>query len=245
MGHFMSIMSMVRETVEAKEPGSILTYRDFNVPLESVTMLTKALSLFYRDGILKRITKGWYYKPEVTEFGIFPPDAGVILRRLLDEQKDQIAYMTGPIVYNTLRLTTQLSTEYVIATDRPRSTIRLRAGSIRFVRARLKMPPSTPRLAQLLDVVMNIGDIPGTTIAEALPILLVRLKELSRGQLQELVAISPAYPPSTRATLGILLEQIEELSLASAVHKTLNPLSTFELGPALSRLPTSLNWRIL
>lgn len=241
----MSIMNTVRETVETKEPGSLLTYSDFNVPLESSAMLTKALSLFYRDGILKRITKGWYYKPEVTEFGTMPPDTAMILRRLLDEQKDQIAYMTGPLVYNSFWLTTQLSTEYVIATDRPRSPIRLRAGSIRFVRARLRTPPSTPRLAQLLDVIMNIRDIPGTTIAEAIPILLVRLKELSREQLQELVDISPAYKPSTRATLGVLLEQMGQLSLATAVHKTLNPLSTFDLGTALSRLPTSLNWRVV
>jgi hypothetical protein len=240
----MSIINSIRQEVEKREPGSILTYRDFDVPADAVPVLIKALSTFYREGMLKRITKGMYYKQEQSEFGPLALPMRKLLEKLLDEQKNKIAYITGANVYNSLFLTTQLSTEYVIATDRPRSPITVKKTTIRFVRAHLSTPPSNPFLAQLLDAMKDIREIPAASPTYAALVLVGHLRKLPSAELQELVEISTAYPPSTRAVLGVLLEQLGEKALYERVQASLNPLSKFKLGLDLTQLPTSLNWNI-
>lgn len=106
--------------------------------------------MFYRQGILKKISKGIYYKPDRTEFGDLLPSTTDLLQLLLEQQKEQVAYLTGINTYNALWLTSQLSTEYIIATDRPRTPIAIGKTIIRFVPARLRQAPSSRRLPQLL-----------------------------------------------------------------------------------------------
>lgn len=240
----MSIINSIRQQVERLEPGSIVTYRDFDVPADALPVLIKALSVFYREGMLKRITKGMYYKQEHSEFGPLALSMSKLLEKLLHEQKDKIAYMTGPNVYNTLFLTTQLSTESVIATDRPRAPIAIKKNRIRFVRSRLSVLPSTSILAQVLDAIVDIREIPAASPTQTAFVLVGQLRKLSPDERRELVEISSVYPPSTRAILGILLEQLGEEALCKEVQSSLNPVSKFKLGFDLSCFPTSLNWNI-
>lgn len=236
----MNVFSTVRDELKRLEPGSIITYKDFDVPATAVPTLIKALSAFYKQGILGKITKGMYYKPRPTEFGTLPPSTTQLLGLLLERQKDQVAYLTGINTYNALRLTTQLSTEYVIATDRPRSPIKLGGGTIRFVLARLPVAPSSPRLAQLLDAIADIRAIPDCSPTRAAQILAEHLRNLSPEERKDLASLSTAYPPSARAVLGILLDQIGERRLAQEVFQGLNPLSTYRTGLDMSVFPSSL-----
>lgn len=240
----MNISSFVRDEVERREPGSIFTYRDFDVPPEQVVSLIKALSALYRQGILQRISKGLYCKPRTSEFGPLLPSTKALLSRLLTEQKNRVAYLTGNNTYNALGLTTQQAMEYVIATDRPRSPITVGKTVIRFVAARLSQAPSSPLLAQLLDALMDIKSIPDTDPTRSALILLERLRELSAEERQEISRLALAYPPSTRALLGMLLEQLSDQALALELERTLNPLSKFKLNLDPNRFPTLSHWHI-
>lgn len=240
----MNIRNTVREELERLAPGSIVTYKDFAVPSASLPTLVKALSTFYRQGMLGKITKGLYYKPRPSEFGPLKPSTTLLLDYLLKEQKQAIAYLTGTNTYNALRLTTQLSTEYVIATDRPRTAIKIEGTTIRFVQARLKNAPSLPFLAQLLDAMQNIKDIPDTSSTLAALVFLGHIKQLESEKRQELVEMALAYSPATRVLLGILFEQLGEKFLAKKLQRTLNPISTYKLHLDFSKFPTSLRWNI-
>lgn len=240
----MNISNFVREKINQLESGSLLTYRDLDAPPEAIPSVIKALSALYRQGKLQRLAKGLYFKPEISEFGALLPSTSALLKKLLTEQKDKVSYLTGINTYNALRLTSQLSTEYLLATDRPRSPIRAGGTTIRFVLARLREAPSSPRLAQLLDALSEIKTLPDTDPTRAALVLLDHLRELPALQRQELVALACVYPPSTRALLGLLLEQLNERSLAQKLRKTLNPISQFRLRLDLSRFPTTLGWNI-
>ncbi|MGV2480368.1 UNVERIFIED_CONTAM: hypothetical protein IGO34_26570, partial [Salmonella enterica subsp. enterica serovar Weltevreden] len=105
----------------------------------------------YQAGVLKRLGKGLYYKPEQTQFGAVQPDARVVLNQLLALQKNRISYLTGNNVFNALGLTTQLSKDYVIATDRPRSPLRIGVTRILFVKSRVSEAVADPLPLQMLD----------------------------------------------------------------------------------------------
>jgi len=240
----MNILSTVRKELDRLAPGRIVTYKDFEVPATAVPTLVKAFSTFYKQGILGRITKGMYYKPRISEFGPLKPSTTDVIERLLREQKDQVAYLTGVNTYNALWLTTQLSTEYVIATDRPRTPIKIGGTVIRFVLSRLQQAPSSWRLAQLLDAMQDIKKIPGTSPTRAAKVLVRHIEDLEAEQRQELTQLVLRYPPATRALLGVVLEQLGELAAARFIQATLNPLSTYRLTLDMTQFPTSLPWKI-
>lgn len=241
----MNISSYVRTAIDQREPGSILTYRDFVVPPDGVPSLIKALSALYRQGILQRISKGIYYKPRKTEFGVLLPSTKALLERLLRDQKDQVAYLTGNNTYNALRLTSQLSMEYVIATDRPRTPITVGKTVIRFVPARLRQAPGSPVLAQILDALMDIKTIPDSEPTRSALILLDHLRELSTAQKQEIARLAMVYPPSTRALLGLLFEKLPAPELAAELEGTLHPLSKYKLYLDPQHFPTLSHWKFV
>lgn len=240
----MNISRYVRESVIQREAGSIFTYRDFSVSPEGASSLIKALSGLYRQGILARIAKGIYYKPRQTEFGVLLPSTKILLEKLLKEQRDQVAYLTGINTYNALGLTRQQAMEYVIATDRPRTPITIGKTTIRFVPARLKQAPSSSLLAQLLDALMEIKQIPDSEPTQSALILLAQFKQLSAAQRNELVALAKFYPPSTRALLGLLLEQLPDPILAKTLWQSLNPVTKFKLCLDPKYFPNTSHWHM-
>lgn len=240
----MNVLNTVREELEQLAPGSIVTYKDFDVPKGSVPTLVKAFSTFYKQGLLRRVTKGMYYKPRISEFGPLKLSTTELIERLLRDQKYQVAYLTGINTYNALWLTSQMSTEYVIATDRPRTPIKVGGTQIRFVPSQLKHAPSSWRLVQLLDALQDIKKIPDTNPTQAAKVLLQHVGKLTIEQRQELAILAKAYSPSTRVLLGVLLEQLGDLALAKLLQETLNPLSKYSLKLDMKQFSISLPWNI-
>jgi len=53
------------------------------------------------------------------------------------------------------------------------------------------------------------------------------------------------YPPATRALLGALLEQLQQLNLTEPLFKSLNPITKYKLAGAAKVLSTTENWNIV
>jgi hypothetical protein len=63
--------------------------------------------------------------------------------------------------------------------------------------------------------------------------------------MKELIRLSFKYSPSTRALLGALLDEIEEKSLTTALKKSLNPITKYEIPGAQKALTKPSNWNII
>ena len=68
-----------------------------------------------KTGLIKKISKGIFYKPEQTVFGELMPDYSEQLRPHLFENEKRIAYETGISLYRSLGLTTQMAFRIKIA----------------------------------------------------------------------------------------------------------------------------------
>lgn len=247
----MTVFQQVREEVARQPAGTILTFEDFSLPVEQMGALAKALSRLQQQGALRRLVKGLYYKPKQSVLGfgdMETPFYGDLLFKLLDLYKDKVSYMTGVGVYAAMSLTTQISREFVIATDRPRSPIKVGMTEVRFVRSHVTVaiPESDISLVQLLDALWEIKEIPATTPTKAARVLRGQLRRLTTTQRQALTNYAlKFYPPQTRALTGLMLESLGETALAQELKRSLNPLTVFRLALDGVAFPNTRSWNIL
>ena len=245
----MTIYDEVRATVAQQPPGTILALSDFTVPSEKWGALAKSLSRLNQQGTLRRLVKGLYFKPGQGILGeIQTPSFDQLLKKLLDQYKDKVSYITGIQAYSAMSLTTQIAREFVIATDKPRSPVKVGMTEVRFTRSYVTepIPEEDIALVQLLDAICDIKNIPATTPAKAARVLRGQLRQLSITQRQRLMEYAlQYYPPQTRALTGMLLESIGEGSLAQALKGSLNPLTTFRLSLDAETFPTIRSWNIV
>ena len=62
---------------------------------------------------------------------------------------------------------------------------------------------------------------------------------------KELIRLSLKYPPSTRALLGALLDELQEKAITFTLKESLNPITKYEFPYATQILSKSSDWNIL
>ena len=68
----------------------------------------KALNQFEYAGVIKRVSKGRYYKHRTSRFGELLPPEKEIVRDFLEKDGNTIGYITGTRAFASLALTTQI-----------------------------------------------------------------------------------------------------------------------------------------
>ena len=105
----MKITDYISFTVDRFPKGFVFTYTDFPAEVNQKEAIIKALNRMVAAGKIAKLSKGKYYKPETTPFGILQPDRSQVVKDLLEENGKTVGYLTGYSIYNSLGLTTQLS----------------------------------------------------------------------------------------------------------------------------------------
>jgi len=80
-------------------------------------------------------------------------------------------------------------------------------------------------LLQLLDAMWYIKKIPDASIESASKRLLSILKGLSANEKNTLVRLALKFPPSARALLGAMLEELQQTDSTQPLLKSLNPIT--------------------
>ena len=79
----MLIADQIKEKLSSIPDGFVLTLKDFKVEPQHEVALVKSLSRLVAKGELKKLSKGRYYKPRKTMFGILKPSASEIAKDFL------------------------------------------------------------------------------------------------------------------------------------------------------------------
>jgi hypothetical protein len=193
-------------------------------------------------GKIEKLSKGKYYKPEVTPFGPLLPDFSQIVKDLLEEDGKLIGYLTGFSIYNKLGLTTQVSNVIQIGSNDTRPTFMRERYTVSYIKQKNTITRDNVPLLQILDAIRYIKKIPDTSIQDSLNRLLAILKVMDMQKLQRMVKLGMKYPPSSRALLGASLEQLGLMDIASPLLGSLNPITKFSLADIESTLTYSTNW---
>ena len=79
----MNILNDIQKVLAKTKDGVVLTPADFNVPIEQQPSLIVALNRLVASKELKRLSKGKYYKPKNSVFGMLPPETTEVVKDLL------------------------------------------------------------------------------------------------------------------------------------------------------------------
>jgi hypothetical protein len=240
----MKMIDDIKNTIDRFESGNVFTSSEFEITAKNPTAVNRILSKFVAEGYLRKLSKGRFYKPEMTEFGELPPDTYEIVKDLLVKEGKQIGYITGYSAFNDLMLTTQVSAVLQIGMRREKKAIVRGIYRIHFIKQENAITKDNIPLLRLLDCLRFFKIIPDTTPDQACQRLLFLLKELDERQVAKIKKLALNYSPQTIALLGAMLETLNPDEDTSVLFKKLNPMTTYKLSVSDSVLPIQKKWHI-
>jgi hypothetical protein len=240
----LKIAEYIRFKIEKLPKGYVFTYADFLSEVNNKETVIKSLNRMALSGKIGKLAKGKFYKPESTVFGTLLPDQTQIVKDLLEKDGKLIGYLTGYSIYNKLGLSTQISNTIQIGKNEVRPSLKRDRFRISFIKQKNTITKENIPLLQILDAIRFIQKIPDATVAASCNRLLAILQKLTSNEKSTLTKLALKYPPSTRALLGALWEQLGEKDLLPLLQKSLNPITAYKLVIPANVLSTTENWNI-
>lgn len=241
----MKTTEYIANTINRFPKGYIFTYEDFCIEVEKKEAVIKALNRMVEAGKISKLSKGKYYKPEKTPFGELQPDQEQVVKDLLEDDGKVIGYLTGYSIYNKLGLTSQVSNTIQIGRNQIRPKLKRERYTISFIKQKNIITRQNIPLLQILDSIKYIKKIPDSSIKGSLERLLKIIEKLLDNDKKELVRLSLKYPPSTRALLGAVLQEINEESITKTLKISLNPITKYKIPGASRALSNTNLWNII
>jgi hypothetical protein len=231
-----NVTSVVRHQVE---DGGERVWRMTDFSELSFPAVAQALSRLARQGRLRRLGKGLYYRPRETTFGPSLPNPAVIRALPL---RQRAVFPVGVAAANLLGFTTQNPAQVELATD-GLSLPRLIVGKETVIHTR--RPAAWRSLSEtdaaLLDFLRNRGAASELAPEKTVRKLLGHFRE--PGRFERLLDVAQSEPPRVRAILGAIGQQLgQPQSGLAQLRASLNPLSRFDFG-ILATLAHAREWQ--
>ena len=102
------MVDIIKNTIDKFETGYIFTVNDFSITVENSKNISKTLNHFVAVGYLRKLSKGRFYKPQMSKFGELPPDTYQVVKDLIQKDGKLIGYTTGYSAFNDFALTAQV-----------------------------------------------------------------------------------------------------------------------------------------
>ena len=242
----MKIVEIIESQIRKMPYGQVFTYTDFDIEVPRKDTIVKTLNNLVAKGKIAKLSKGKFYKPQITEFGTLAPSSYQVVKDFIEKDERLIGYLTGYSIYNDLLLTTQVANIIQIGTNQYRRALKRGNYKISFVLQPNRITVSNFRLLQILDAVRFVRSIPATTTDEACKRLIKIFQKLKPKELWKITKLALKYTDYVRALCGAILEMNKaNKSLLILLDKSLNGVTTYKLGISENILPTKAKWRII
>jgi len=241
----MNVTKQIRIRINKIPEGITFGYNDLGIAKKDFVTAAKALERLQRAGVIKKLSKGKFYKPEQSIFGELEPDYYDQLNSFLFEKGKRIAYVTGVSLYNDLKLTTQVPFIITIASRIKRINIDRDTLKAKAVKSYADVNESNYKLLGMLDAIKDIKKIPDSSVNGSVVRLSYIIRELDDSQLIKLANLALLYPPRVKALLGAILENIGTNVEIAELKRNLNPLTKYNVGIKPETLPTIRKWNIV
>ncbi|MCD6535114.1 MAG: hypothetical protein J7L25_13715 [Deltaproteobacteria bacterium] len=240
----MKTTKYIKNSIDRFPKGYVFTCGDFIEKVKSKEALVKALNRLATSGKIVKLAKGKYYKPDQSPFGELPPNQHQVVKDLLESGGKLVGYLTGLSIYNTLDLTTQVSSTIQIGRNEIRSSFKRGRYTISFVKQKNIITKENIPLFQLLDALRFIKKIPDSSIKNSCKTLQNLISGLSEKEQETTVRLSMKYQPYTRALLGAMLCDIGRNEVTEKLKKSLNPLTSYTIPGISEILLSASRWSI-
>jgi hypothetical protein len=238
------ITDTVKDTIKRFAFGYVFTAKDFALPVEKQKTINKLLDNMVAVGQIRRLSKGRFYKPEMSNFGELPPDTYQMVKDLIEKNGKITGYLTGYSVFNKFGLTTQNPITLQIATSKAKKAVIRGNYRISFVIQPNTITKESISILQLLDCLRFFKEIPDTMPNEACIRLIFLFKQLTDKQINSAKRLVLKYNPATIALLGALFETLNMDEDTSTLFNALNHQSSYSFGISTDILPNQKKWHI-
>ena len=239
----MKVTDNIEYTINRLPKGYIFTYADFVTQVNKKEAVIKALNRMAKSGKISKLSKGRYYKPEKTPFGNLLPSQEQVVKDLLEDDGKIVGYLTGYSIYNKLGFTTQVGNIIQIGKNETRPQFKRGLYTIAFLKQKNTITKENIPLLQILDTIRTIKKIPDARIDESSKRLLSVVEDMT--ERQALVRLAMKYPPSTRALLGAVLEDLGNLTIANPLFESLNPITKYRFDGVEKVIKSANKWNIV
>lgn len=229
---------IIRQKISGIETGRVFRLDDFGLLRDEQQAAVVTLGRLVQQGEIQRLSRGCYYKPKKTSFGVAGLSMEERVRDLLYDKGTPVAYLTGLYAFNLLGLTTQQPTTLEIGTNFPRRGRTRGIYTLRFALQKNLITADNIDMLRILDCLKWIKKIPDTTVDRSYTLLKEIISTYTTKQQATLVELALKYPPLTRALLGSMLTN-EKLS--AKLLQTLCPLTYFRVGFSSAQIDQKWN----
>jgi len=240
----MKVSDIVINKINRFKTGYVFTYSDFDIPVKNQSALKMSLNRLVSAGKIVRLSKGQFYKPEISQFGSLRPAEYQIVKDLLEDDKKIIGYLTGISAFNKLGLTTQISNTIQIGTNIDKKPKKRGKYNIRFIRQKNTITSDNINILQILDAIRFIKRIPDSDVSKSCQRLISIIGMLPEKNLDLLIKYALKYNPGTRALTGAIVEQISTKNNTKQLLESLNTVSEYNFNISEAVLNNKLKWRI-
>jgi len=241
----MNITDIVNDKVNRLATGYVFTYADFDIPVNKGGALNKALNGMVKEGKIRKLSKGRFYKPRYTEFGELKPDIYQVVKDLLERDGKIKGYLTGYSTFNQLGLTTQVPAIIQIGANEVKKGLKRGMFQIRFIKQANRITKENIPLLRILDAIQYIKEIPDSSVELSCKKLMDLIGTLSAREREQLAGLALKYKPATRALAGAILEIKNGPEKAESILKSLNPVSQYKFNISTDILPNKQKWNIV
>lgn len=238
------MIAIIRDTIDKLPAGFVFTPTDFPIDVSKQASVNRTLNNMVAAGKIRRLSKGRFYKPEITPFGELSPDTYQIVKDLIEKNGKIAGYLTGYSAFNDLGLTTQVPFALQIGVPNEKKAIQRDIYKISFIKQKNNIAKENIPLLRLLDSIRLFKNIPDTTPDKACGRLLYLLSQLDATKNARIKKLALKYNPATIALLGAMLETLDENQDTDLLLKSLNPQTYYKLGISNKMLPNQQKWYI-
>ena len=239
----MTLAKQIRDKVLQLKEGTVVTLADFELPMEQQPALNVTLNRLVAEGVLRRLSKGKFYREKQSMFGPLPPSEMEVVKDFLAKNGQTVGYITGTRAFAEMGLTTQISPMIVVGTNKYKRAVRRGQYAISFLLQPNLIKDEEIELYRILDALRLLKEIPAVTPDEAVAFLMGLIGWMKEEERKRLVELAQAYTPYVRALLGAMLEHIG-LS-AYDLKQRLNGVSSYKIPVSERVLPNKKEWRIV
>lgn len=120
------------------------------------TAIDRHLAQLVQEGVLKRLSQGLYYSPQVSKFGVLPPDDNQLIERFL---KDDDFLIVSPNSFNALGLgLTQLYNTTWVYNHKRKGEFKLNGKTLEF-KLKSAYPSKVTREFLLVELLNNMDEL--------------------------------------------------------------------------------------
>ncbi|MDR3132756.1 MAG: DUF6088 family protein [Prevotellaceae bacterium] len=234
----------IKNTINRFATGYVFTSADFSLAEGKQNTITKVLNNMVAAGQISRLSKGRFYKPQMSKFGELPPDTSQIVKDLLEKNGKTLGYLTGYSIFNKFGLTTQVPVALQIAVKKEKKPVTRGNYRISFIIQQNTITKENIPVLQLLDCLRFFKNIPDAMPDDVCRRLLVLFKQLTPEQMNQAKRLALKYSPATIALLGAILETNNKNEDTSMLYKALNHQSSYKLNISNNLLSNQKRWHL-